>query len=53
MFLLRDLRFVLCSRDLDGITFAKDHGLFVSPTNQRGRKIGSHGNFIKSSVYLG
>ena len=46
MFSLRDLRFVLCSRDLHvPAGCAKDHGLFKSslPTNERGQKIRSHG----------
>ena len=41
MFLLRDLRFMLCSRDLDVLHAQRIMGFFILnlPTNQRGRKI--------------
>ena len=42
MFSLRELCFVLCSRDLDVLSAQRTIS-FLLPTDQRGRKIRSHG----------
>ena len=52
MFSLRDLRFVLCSRDLNVLRAQRIMGfVFQLPTNQRGRKIRSRAFSLKLKMF--
>ena len=49
-FSLVNLRFALCSRDLDVLRAQRIIGFFILlPTNQRGQKIQSHGRYERTT----